>query len=146
MLPPHDRIYREPETEFVAGFIGSINFIRTTVRGGVSQHAAFALSVPVAKGEVVLAVRQEALSLVAPKGMGAGIVHRSIDFCTHKIVEVDLDDGTRVRAMTSSNSAWAKGALVEPVGSAFRAFRDNRLVHESGAIAARQNDRVFGHA
>ncbi|WP_244541325.1 TOBE domain-containing protein [Rhizobium tibeticum] len=94
----------------------------------------------------MLAVRQEALSLVVAEGMGAGIVHRSIDFGTHKIVEVDLDDGTRVRAMTSSNSAWAKGALVEPGAAAFRAFRDNRLVQESRAIGARQKNRVFGHA
>ncbi|CDM62794.1 MULTISPECIES: TOBE domain-containing protein [Rhizobium] len=145
-IAPRDRIYGEPEIEFVAGFIGSMNFIRTTVRGGVSRHAAFALSVPVADGDVVLAVRPEALSLVAAKGMGGGIVHRSIDFGTHTIVEVDLADATRVKAMTSSNSALAKGASVEPVASAFRAFWDNRLIHESGAIAARQNNRVFGHA
>ncbi|MBB4167551.1 ABC transporter ATP-binding protein [Rhizobium sp. BK538] len=145
-IGPPDRIYREPETEFVAGFIGSMNFIRTTVKGGLSQHAAFALPVPVADGEVVLAVRPEALSLAVTKGAASGIVHRSIDFGTHKVVDVDLADGTRLKVMTSSDSDWTKGAPVEPVAAAFRAFRDNRLVYEFAPVSARQNDRVFGHA
>jgi len=145
-IAPPDRIYREPETEFVAGFIGSMNFVRTTIRDGFSQHQAFALPVPVCDGEVVLAVRPEALSLVAAKGTGTGIVHRSIDFGTHKIVDVDLTDGTRVKVMAPSNSGWTKGAAVEPVAAAFRAFRDNRLVYETSAVSATHNDRMFGHA
>lgn len=145
-IAPPDRIYREPETEFVAGFIGSMNFIRTTVRNGISQHAAFSLPVPVADGEIVLAIRPEALSLVAANEMGTGIVHRSIDFGTHKIVDVDLSDGTRMKAMTSSNSGWTMGTSVKPVAAAFRAFRDNRLVHQSVAVPTQENNRVFGHA
>jgi len=145
-IGPPDRIYREPETEFVAGFIGSMNFIRTTVKAGVSLDPALALPVPVADGDVVLAIRPEALTLVAAKGPGTGIVHRSIDFGTHKVVDIDLVDGTRVKAMTSNNSDWARGMRVELAASAFRAFRDNRLVYDFAAVRARQDDRMFGHA
>ncbi|WP_028745783.1 ABC transporter ATP-binding protein [Rhizobium mesoamericanum] len=145
-IAPPDRVYREPQTEFVAGFIGSMNFIKTTIKAGWSQHAAFSLPVAVEDGEIVLAVRPEALSLVEAKGKGAGIVHRSIDFGTHKIVDVDLVDGTRLKVMTQGNSHWTMGALVDPVATAFRAFRENRLVYESAPLAASQNDRAFGHA
>ncbi|OWW04849.1 ABC transporter [Rhizobium sp. R72] len=146
-IGPPDRIYREPETEFVAGFIGSMNFVRTTVKDGLSQHAAFAVPVPVADGEIVLAIRPEALSLAVTKDKaGAAIVHRSIDFGTHKVVDVDLADGARVKVMTSGNSDWIKGMPVEPVATAFRVFRDNRLVYEFAAASKLKNDRVFGHA
>ncbi|QFY63032.1 ABC transporter ATP-binding protein (plasmid) [Rhizobium grahamii] len=145
-IGPPDRIYREPETEFVAGFIGSMNFIRTTVKAGLSEHAAFALPVPVADGDVVLAVRPEALSIATAKGAGAGVVHRSIDFGTHKVVDVDLADATRVKVMTSSDSNWTKSMQVDLTATAFRVFRDNRLVHEFATTQSRQNDRVFGHA
>jgi len=143
---PPDRIYREPQTEFVAGFIGSMNFVRTTVKDGLSQHPAFKLPVPVADGEVVFAIRPEALSLRVAKGTATGIVHRSIDFGTHKVVDIDLADGTRVKVMTSSNSDWAIGMSVEPTGTSFRVYRDNRLVYESTPVPSRQNDWAIGHA
>jgi len=145
-IGPPDRIYREPETEFVAGFIGSMNFVRTTVKDGLSQHAAFAVPVPVADGDVVLAVRPEALSLAVTRDKATAVVHRSIDFGTHKVVDIDLADGARVKVMTSSDSDWIKGMPVEAAATAFRVFRDNRLVYEFAATSRRQNDRVFGHA
>ncbi len=144
-IGPPDHIYREPETEFVAGFIGSMNFIRTIVKNGLSQHSAFPLPVPIADGEVVLAVRPESLSLAAATGKPCGFVHRSIDFGTHKVVDVDLSDGARVKAMTSSSSDWKRGTPVELGATASRVFRDNRLVYEFTSDPSRQNDRVFGH-
>ncbi|MDM9624829.1 ABC transporter ATP-binding protein [Rhizobium sp. S152] len=140
-----DQIYREPTTEFVAGFIGSMNFVPTEVSGKVSQHAAFALPVSVADGKVVLAFRPEALSLRPAQHPAAAIVHRSIDFGTHKLVDIDLADGTRLKAMTSPDSNWTKGMAVEPIVRAYYAFRDNQLVHQSVPSSEMNDNRVFAH-
>ncbi|APO71580.1 ABC transporter ATP-binding protein (plasmid) [Rhizobium gallicum] len=142
---PPDLIYRVPKTEFVAGFIGSMNFVRVKVRNGISEHPDFSLAVPVEDGDLVLAFRPEALSLSRSKKSGAGIVHRSIDFGTHRIVDIDLADGTRLKAMTSPDVDWTRGSLVEPAATAYFAFRDNKLVHRSAAAGELQTDRMLGH-
>jgi putative spermidine/putrescine transport system ATP-binding protein len=144
-IAPPDVVYREPQTEFVAGFIGSMNFIRTSIRGGKSQHPAFPVSVPIEDGDVVLALRPEAVSLRASSSLSTAIVHRSIDFGTHKIVDIDLADGTRLKAMTAPDSNWARGMGVEPLAQVFRAYRDNQLVHQSAATSEYNHDRIFGN-
>ncbi|MDM9623251.1 ABC transporter ATP-binding protein [Rhizobium sp. S96] len=147
-VAPPDVIYREPQTEFVAGFIGSMNFVRATVRNGVSdhKHEGFRVAVPVADGDVAIACRPEALVLEPAQGPHAGVVHRSIDFGTHKLVDVDLPDGTRLKAMTSPAVTWQKGSRVEATASAYFAFRDNTLVHRSADGAANTETRIVGHA
>ncbi|MFK0333683.1 ABC transporter ATP-binding protein [Rhizobium sp. NPDC090275] len=145
-IAPPDVVYREPQTEFVAGFIGSMNFVKTSIRGGVSQHPAFPVAVPIEDGDVVLAFRPEALSLQPSKTLSTAIVHRSIDFGTHKIVDIDLADGTRLKAMTAPDSNWVKGVGIEPTASAFRAFRENQLVYQSATSGERHHDRILGNA
>ncbi|TCU24447.1 putative spermidine/putrescine transport system ATP-binding protein [Rhizobium azibense] len=144
-IGPPDLIYREPKTEFVAGFIGSMNFVRLKIRNGISKHPDLSLAVPVEDGDLVLAFRPEALALSPSKKSGAGIVHRSIDFGTHRIIDVDLADGTRLKAMTSPDVDWKRGFLVEPVVTAYFAFRDNKLVHRSDCAGEPQTDRMLGH-
>jgi hypothetical protein len=64
-----------------------MNFVRVKIRNGIIEHPDFSLAVPVADGDLMLAFRPEALSLRPSKKTGAGIVHRSIDFGTHRIVQ-----------------------------------------------------------
>jgi putative spermidine/putrescine transport system ATP-binding protein len=144
-IAPPDIVYREPQTEFVAGFIGSMNFVKTSIRSGVSQHPAFPVSVPIDDGDVVLALRPEALSLRPSNNLSTAIVHRSIDFGTHKIVDIDLADGTRLKAMIAPDSNWGKGVGVEPAALAFRVFRNNKLVYQSATSGERHHERISGH-
>jgi putative spermidine/putrescine transport system ATP-binding protein len=143
-IAPPDVIYREPQTAFVAGFIGSMNFVRTTVKNGVSEHPAFPLAVPVGDGEVEIAFRPEALSLSLSEKKAAA-VHRTIDFGTHKLVDIDLIDGSRLKSMTAPDANWAKGSLVEPKVAAYLAFRDNGLVYQSPQAGHQGQRQVFGH-
>lgn len=145
-IAPPDIIYREPQTEFVAGFIGSMNFVRTTVRNGFSEHPSFGVQVPVADGEVSIAIRPEALALEEAHGPVAAVVHRSIDFGTHKLVDIDLTDGTRLKAMTSPETNWQKGSRVEPKAFAYFVFRDNRLVCQSAHTEASAQTKAVWHA
>ena len=82
-----DRMYRAPQTRFVAGFIGSMNFLPCDMRGGVSDHPLFAVRATVPDGPVELAIRPEALTLRPVRGTGAR-VHRVTDYGTHLLVDV----------------------------------------------------------
>ncbi|GGE20436.1 ABC transporter ATP-binding protein [Aureimonas endophytica] len=145
-------IYRHPKTEFVAGFIGSMNFVRHEVRGGRVQHPDLTLALPVPDGEVVLAFRPEAVSLGGAPLAGGASVHRGIDFGTHRMIDIDLSDGSRVKAMVPPAEDWQKDQRVALTIGACFAFRDNRLIHESAtaggpspAIAA-PDGRDLAHA
>jgi len=52
-----DIVYREPQTPFVAGFIGTMNLLEGVVTGGVFTRTGFSTPVPVSDGPAILAVR-----------------------------------------------------------------------------------------
>ena len=136
-VAPPSIIYREPQTAFVAGFIGSMNFVESEIRDGICTHPLFGFSIPVANGPVMLAMRPEALTVHPASGAADAIVHRVTDFGTHKIVDIDLADGTRLKAMVAPGDMIRAGMTVAPSCSGFFAFRDNALIHQSaGAQAA----------
>jgi putative spermidine/putrescine transport system ATP-binding protein len=136
-VAPPSVIYREPQTAFVAGFIGSMNFVESDIRDGICTHPLFGFSIPVANGPVMLAMRPEALTVHPASGAAGAIVHRVTDFGTHKIVDIDLADGTRLKAMVAPGDMIRAGMTVAPSCSGFFAFRDNALIHQSaGAQAA----------
>ncbi|MGQ3164826.1 MAG: ABC transporter ATP-binding protein, partial [Agrobacterium sp.] len=58
-------IYREPQTPFVAGFIGTMNLIEGMVSGGNFTHAGLTVPLPVSDGPAILAIRPEAVDLTA---------------------------------------------------------------------------------
>ncbi|MBB4237281.1 ABC transporter ATP-binding protein [Rhizobium esperanzae] len=130
-IAPPSIIYRRPQTAFVAGFIGSMNFVQSHIRNGVCEHPLFPLAVPVDDGPVTLASRPEALAIHPSERANAATVHRTVDFGTHKIVDVDLADGTRLKAMVAPDERFQAGMKVEPSFASFFAFRDNALVHQS---------------
>ena len=131
-IAPPDVTYREPATPFVAGFIGTMNLIDGTVTGGAFRHAGLALPVPVADGPATLAVRPEALA-IAPAAADPGArVHRVTDFGTHAVVDIDLTDGPRLKAMVPDARAWAAGMPLDLHPRAFALYRDNAAIHRSG--------------
>ncbi len=128
-----DVLYREPATPFVAGFIGTMNLIEGTVANGSFSRAGFANPLPVADGPATFAVRPEALGITAATGTGAAKIHRVTDYGTHAIVDLQLPDGLRLKAMVPEARLWSAGQQVDLQPRAFSAYRDNALIYRSTA-------------
>ena len=126
-----DVLYREPATPFVAGFIGTMNMIEGTVGNGTFSHSAFSIPLPVGDGPVTFAVRPEALGIAAAEGSGAAKVHRVTDYGAHAIVDLELPDRLRLKAMVPEARDWKAGQQVDLKPQAFAAYRDNAAIYRS---------------
>ena len=124
-----DRMYRAPQTRFVAGFIGSMNFLPCDMRGGVSDHPLFAVRATVPDGPVELAIRPEALTLRPVRGTGAR-VHRVTDYGTHLLVDVDLPDSGRLKAMCPPSARYETDQEVALDASHVALFRGDAKLAE----------------
>jgi len=123
-----DAVYRDPQTPFVAGFIGTMNLIEGTVANGIFTRAGLAVPLPVADGPAVLAIRPEALDLAAADP-GQARVHRVTDFGTHGLVDLELGDGLRIKSMVSHPDLFKVGQPVNLAPRAVAAYRDNARIH-----------------
>jgi putative spermidine/putrescine transport system ATP-binding protein len=130
-IAPPDIVYREPQTPFVAGFIGTMNQVEGKVEGGTFSQSAFKVPVPVSDGPAILAVRPEALEIVPAAGTGMGKIHRVTDYGTHAIVDIELPDGTRLKSMTPEARDWSNGQAIDLKPRAFAAYRDNAAIFRS---------------
>jgi putative spermidine/putrescine transport system ATP-binding protein len=129
---PPDVIYREPATPFVAGFIGTMNLLDGDVKDRVFSHAGFTVRLPVADGRATLAVRPEALSIAPTDGIGMARIHRVTDYGVHAIIDIELPDGLRLKAMGADARHWHAGQSIDLVPRAFAAYRDNTSIFRSG--------------
>jgi putative spermidine/putrescine transport system ATP-binding protein len=125
-----DVIYRDPATPFVAGFIGTMNLIEGVVADGRFVHAGLTVDVPVADGPATLAIRPEALTLRASEP-GEATVHRVIDYGSHGMVDLDLRDGLRIKAMIPDPDRFCAGQGVDLMPERVTLYRDNRRVFRS---------------
>jgi putative spermidine/putrescine transport system ATP-binding protein len=125
-----DRVYREPATPFVAGFIGTMNLVEGTIAGGVFERGGLTVSLPVADGPATIAVRPESLG-IAPSVDAASHIHRVTDYGTHAIVDIELGDGTRLKSMVREARDWKAGQPVELMPEAFAAYRDDAVLYRS---------------
>lgn len=123
-----DVVYRNPQTPFVAGFIGSMNLVDGTVSNGQFSGAGLSVPLPVSDGPATLAVRPEALDLVVAD-RGAARIHRITDFGSHGLVDLDLEDGTRIKAMVAHPDLFSQGQSVDVKPTAIAAFRDNAQIY-----------------
>ncbi len=129
---PPDKVYREPATPFVAGFIGSMNLLEGQVADGAFSHSAFRLPVPTSPGPALLAVRPEALDIaLAHAGQGMASIHRVTDFGINAVVDLSLPDGTRLKANVPDARAWRSGQPVDLVPRAFALYRDDKILYRS---------------
>lgn len=136
-----DVVYRDPQTPFVAGFIGTMNLIDGVVANGRFTRDTFSLPLAVADGPATLAVRPEALDLVAAE-RGEALVHRVTDYGTHGLVDLDLPDKTRIKAMVSHPDLFKSGQNVTLAPRAVTVFRDNKQIFRS-TISQETDKRVF---
>ncbi len=127
-------VYRDPQTPFVAGFIGTMNFVEGVVDKGRFVHDSLSVPLPVADGKATLAVRPEALNLVASEP-GQARVNRVTDFGTHGLVDLVLADGTRLKSMVPEPDRFREGQGVDLLPRAFAAFRDDRQLYRTSAHA-----------
>jgi putative spermidine/putrescine transport system ATP-binding protein len=123
-----DVVYREPETPFVAGFIGTMNLVDGTIANGTFSHASFTVPLPSGDGPATLAVRPEALDIAPATGAGMGFIHRVTDYGTHAIVDIDLPDGVRLKAMAPDARVWQAKQPVDLKPRAFAAYRDDAVL------------------
>jgi putative spermidine/putrescine transport system ATP-binding protein len=123
-----DIVYREPATPFVAGFIGTMNLLDGTVSNGAFQRPGLSVPLPVADGPATLAIRPESLQLASGN---QAVVHRVTDYGTHGIVDIDLPDGTRIKAMVSDAKSVKGEDGVELRPTAIAAYRDNVVIHRT---------------
>lgn len=130
-IAPADVIYRQPQTEFVAGFIGTMNFITADVRSGRFHHPDMNVPVPLNDGPATLAIRPEDVVLTATRDNTAAVVTRSVDFGSYHLVDVQLADCHRMKAMTAPNSRWRKGDRVAVLVNSYTVFRDQHLAYLS---------------
>ena len=130
-----DLLYREPETPFVAGFIGKMNLIEGNVENGTFSHAAFDIPLPVDDGPVMFAVRPEALGIAPANGAGSAKVHRVTDYGAHAIVDLELADGVRLKAQVAEARDWKAEQPVDLQPHTFAAYRDNRAIFRSEGAA-----------
>jgi len=122
-----DIVYREPQTPFVAGFIGTMNLIEGTISNGVFSRASFSTPIAASDGPATLAIRPEALDLsIASDGQGK--VHRVTDYGTHGLVDLELADATRIKAMVSHPDLFQAGQSVSLAPRAVAAYRNNALL------------------
>ena len=126
-----DVVYREPRTPFVAGFIGTMNLIEGNVSNGVFSKAGYATPLPISDGPAILAVRPEALDLTVASDGSQGKVHRVTDYGTHGLVDLELNDATRVKAMVSHPDLFKAGQGVTLAPRAIAAYRDGVVVHRA---------------
>ncbi|WP_375451833.1 ABC transporter ATP-binding protein [uncultured Devosia sp.] len=126
-----DVVYRQPETPFVAGFIGSMNLLDGVVANGVFTHSGLTVPLAVSDGVATLAVRPEALDIVDVAGSGMATIHRVTDYGTHAVVDIELPDGVRLKAMVPDARNWNAGQPVALKPRAFAAYRDNAAIFRS---------------
>ncbi|WP_434286209.1 ABC transporter ATP-binding protein [Celeribacter sp. SCSIO 80788] len=136
-----DQMYRAPATRFVAGFIGSMNFLACDMRGGRSDHPLFQIEAKVSDGPVELAIRPEAITVVSDARAGAR-VHRTTDYGTHILVDIELEDGTRIKAMCPPATRLATGETVALHASRVALFRGSEKLADVTSSEARQVEHV----
>ncbi len=126
-----DMLYREPQTPFVAGFIGTMNLIEGQVSGGQFKRPGFHLPLPIADGPATVAVRPEALTITPSTDASDARIHRVTDYGAHAIVDLELPDGFRLKATVPDARDWNRVQLASLAPRALAVYRDNQVAYRS---------------
>ncbi len=82
-------------------------------------------------GPVPLSGIPAKLAAVHPAGAGMAQIHRVTDYGTHAIVDIDLPDAVRLKAMVPEARNWTAGQKVDLRPRAFAAYRGNEAIFRS---------------
>ncbi|WP_084639916.1 ABC transporter ATP-binding protein [Kaistia adipata] len=122
-----DMLYRQPQTEFVAGFVGQMNLLPGTVQGGMLRAATIELPVPVADGPATLALRPEDIVLQRRNDGRGAQVTRVTDFGTHLSIEVGTLNHEKLRISAQPETGWAPGMAADVLPRRFAVYRNGDL-------------------
>lgn len=99
-------IYRRPNNQFIADFVGKVNFIKGTVSDGKIALKGLGQSLaydgPV-RGDVIVAIRPENIKLVDSKGQLSGKVRTMFYLGDVNDCQIDIN-GTDIRVITDAHS------------------------------------------
>jgi spermidine/putrescine transport system ATP-binding protein len=114
-------LYEEPETAFVANFLGASNLIPATVSAGALQVGEFRLKADVngRSGEALAMIRPERVRLEAHGSAGEnrvpGMVEAVVYLGFHQDVRVRLASGALVRCDVPNDGSAVEHASGDPV-------------------------------
>jgi putative spermidine/putrescine transport system ATP-binding protein len=126
-----EMIYRDPRTPFVAGFIGQMNLVPSTIAGGHLAFAGSDLAISLPDGPALLAVRPEFLQISRSEFKSDPVAHRVIDYGTHLMVDVELTGGERLKAMAAPADGWRAGMNLRLWPRQFAVYRNDVVVHRA---------------
>ena len=89
----------------------------------------------IADGPALLAVRPEFLTLVRSDAADAPMVHRVIDYGTHLMVDIELTDGARLKAMTPPSEEWRAGMRLALGPREISIYRDDVVAYRASLDA-----------
>ncbi|WP_138465808.1 ABC transporter ATP-binding protein [Poseidonocella sp. HB161398] len=127
-----DVLYRAPATRFVAGFIGTMNFLACDIRRGRADHPLFAVPLALPDGPAELAIRPEALRLT-PDAEGPVRVRRVTDYGSHVLADLETDDGERLKAHCPPEARPAPGQRMRLSARQLSAYQQGRRAEASPA-------------
>ncbi len=99
-------IYRHPANQFVADFVGKVNFLRGQVKGGRIELVGIGQSIPYdgpRTGNVIVSIRPENIQLSIDEGQLEGKIHSMYYLGDVNDCRIDLG-GEILRVITDSHS------------------------------------------
>lgn len=131
-----DMLYRRPQTEFVAGFVGQMNLMAGEVRSNIMNAAGINLPVILSDGSATLALRPEDLKLEPSTDPYDATILRVTHFGTHLAVEVETTCRHRLKVLTSPDSNWSLGQQVSLSARKYALYREGKLCFMSSPSAS----------
>ncbi len=117
-----DEIYANPETTFVANFIGTMNMLKGNVVGGRVVAAGFDLPAALSDGEATLAVRPEDFT---PAEDGVPLtVKRVVNLGPYFLAEAEHADGSEVTVHLDKTSPVREGDVLKVAATRYAVYRD----------------------
>jgi putative spermidine/putrescine transport system ATP-binding protein len=133
-LASPDELYVRPATLFVAGFIGSMNLLPTTLAGRMLRLGEHTLPLPPAvrlegASPVTIAIRPEDIALRsgADGESWHGLVRQSTNLGDHKVLQVDAVSIGRLSVSVPRDSALPPGTPVDLTIRRYLLYQDGRL-------------------
>lgn len=119
-----DEIYDNPETTFVANFIGTMNMLKGTVKDGKITAGGFTLDAPMTDGEATLAIRPEDFDAVDTGNQLT--VNRVVNLGPYLLAEAEHADGSQVTVHLDKSSAVKEGSVLSVSVNRYAVYRDGQ--------------------
>ncbi|WP_421761503.1 ABC transporter ATP-binding protein [Devosia sp.] len=124
-----DEIYANPESTFVANFIGTMNMVKGAVAGGKIAAGAFTHDAPIADGEAILGIRPEDFE-IADTGTEL-VVKRVVNLGPFLLAEGAHADGTAITVHLDKSNPVREGSVLRVKPKRYAVYRDGAPPYRS---------------